>query len=81
MDLYLTNKMYVSNTITRNNYFLPNISGFVTFEGDWIGDDPSVKLIGSYNRFNSELSYRAGPCNKQSVAIDHTTGVSVFPCK
>lgn len=53
--LKLANKMYVSNTVANNNYFLPNVSGVVRWENHRFLNTFYVKLSGSYNRFNSEL--------------------------
>ena len=52
--LNLVNKMYASNTSNSNSFFLPGISGFIGLD-ELFMSYLRIKLVGSYNRFNSEL--------------------------
>ncbi len=50
-----TNKIYASNTSTHAAYLLPGISGYSRFNYFPRFKYLSVKLFGSFNRFNNEL--------------------------
>ncbi|HEY8896130.1 MAG TPA: hypothetical protein VIM79_14990, partial [Niastella sp.] len=67
----LTDKLYVSNTVTSGNYFLPSVSGFVRFDRILHAEYLSAKLITSLSSFNNEL-----PINQsfsQSSLLQYTT--------
>jgi len=53
----LTNKGYLSSTAIKQNFFLPGATAFTRFDN--VFDKLSIKLTGSFIRFNSEL-----PVNK-----------------
>ena len=67
----LTDKLYVSNTTTSGNYFLPSVSGFVRFDRIFNSEYLSAKLNTSLSSFNNEL-----PINQsfsQSSLLQYTT--------
>ncbi|THU34768.1 hypothetical protein FAM09_22485 [Niastella caeni] len=71
VGLYLTNKLYASNTATVNNYFLPNISAFV-FDDDFLNlENISARLSVAYNRFNNELA--VGRSFSQNSLLQYST--------
>ena len=51
----LGSKIYASNTITTDNYFLPNAAAYVRWENIPGLDYFYAKISGTYNRFNNEL--------------------------
>ncbi|MBS1564224.1 MAG: hypothetical protein JST39_07530, partial [Bacteroidetes bacterium] len=51
--LYIGNKGFVSNTASRSSFFLPSLSGFLLI--DEVADVATIKFIGNYNHFYSEL--------------------------
>lgn len=53
--LNLLNKLYTSNTSTRDNFFLPNIIAFVNIYRLFDVQALRLKVTGAYNRFVSEL--------------------------
>lgn len=55
--LHLGNKFYVSSTTSKNEYFLPRISGYVEHQG--IAQSLRVKISSSFMRFNSELPLKS----------------------
>lgn len=77
--LYLTNKLYASNTAAANNYFLPNVTAFVKNENFLNLDDIGVKLNVAYNRFNNEISI--GRSFSQNSLLQYATSraSSFFP--
>ncbi|MBO9563740.1 MAG: hypothetical protein J7621_13240 [Niastella sp.] len=61
----LLNKMYASNTSTKDNFFLPNIMAFVTIDDLFDVQSLRLKVVGAYNRLVSEL-----PIDKSFAALN-----------
>ena len=71
LGLNIGNKIYVSNTTTANNYFLPNVGAYVQWENIPGLDNFYAKLSASYNRFNNELPI--GRSFSQNSLLQYTT--------
>ncbi|OQP62646.1 hypothetical protein A3860_26915 [Niastella vici] len=69
--LHVANKIYVSNTASVNNYFLPNINAFVK-KDEFLGvTDVSARFNAAYYRFNNELP--VGRSFSQTSLLQYTT--------
>lgn len=51
----LENKMYATNTVIKDDLFLPGVSGYIHFDDIFNADGLGLKLISNLNNFNSEL--------------------------
>ncbi len=77
--LKLANKMYVSNTVSNNNYFLPNVSGAVRWGNNSGRDYYFFKLSGSWNRFNSELPVGRSYSTNSLLQLNIQQAFQFFP--
>jgi hypothetical protein len=53
--LQLTNKMYASNTVTKNDFFIPGVTAYGKIHTPFNLDRTSIKFNAAFNKFNSEL--------------------------
>jgi hypothetical protein len=53
--MLLSSKIYTSNTCSNDQYFLPSVSAYTRFQDLFNANGLSLKIVTSYNRFNSEL--------------------------
>ena len=51
----VSNKLYASNTTLENNFFLPGLSGSITFSNIFNANGLSARFTSTLNNFNSEL--------------------------
>ena len=50
----LSNKFYASNTTLKNDFFLPGLSGYITFNNIFNANGLWAKLASNFSNFNSE---------------------------
>jgi hypothetical protein len=53
--LFLSNKMYASNSSNKKDFFLPGITGFGKFYDPFNLENVRVKVLTAFSNFNSEL--------------------------
>ena len=51
----LSNKLYASNTSLKNDFFLPGLSGYITFNNIFNANGLWAKFVSNFSNFNSEL--------------------------
>lgn len=73
------NKFYVSNTSAQRNFFLPGISGWIT-GNDMLGIDRLyIKLVSTFNRFNSELPVSTSYAQSSLTRLRTDQSFQYFP--
>ena len=77
--LLLSNNIYASNTCNSNAFFLPGISGYTRFNNLFDANNLSVKVSGSYNKFNSELPIHKSLANSNMVNISVSDAQQYLP--
>lgn len=75
----LANKMYVSNTVSNNSYFLPNAGVIARWENYSNGAYYNFKVSGSYNRFNSELPIGRSFATNSLLQLNTQQAFQFFP--
>lgn len=70
------NAFYISNTSVRNNYWLPKLGGYLSFDNVFDWHNANFKIIGSYTQLSSEpeitgsyASYAATTLNAQNAYL------------
>jgi hypothetical protein len=72
------NKFYSSNTATFSDFFLPDVSGFINY-GRLADNNVSIKLVGAYNNFNSELPINASFSQNNLLNYSTEQAFQYFP--
>ncbi len=73
------NKFYSSNTSLRNDFFLPGASGYVQFDNIFEESYLSLKLVSSFNNFNSELPVNTSFYSIGLTKYDAEQALQYFP--
>jgi hypothetical protein len=77
--LRLSNKFYTSNTSLKNDFVLPGVSAYITFNDLFYANGLMLKLVSNLNNFNSELPISTSYAQNGLTRLSAAQAFQYFP--
>ena len=77
--LRLSNKFYTSNTSLKNDFFLPGVSAYITFNDIFNANGLALKFISNLNNFNSESPISTSYSQNSLTGLSAEQAFQYFP--
>jgi hypothetical protein len=77
--LRLSNKFYASNTSLKNDFFLPGVSAYISFNDIFNANGLALKLISNLNNFNSESPISTSYSQNSLTGLTAEQAFQYFP--